>query len=96
MQSELHRFLLSPLLQLPIIDMEHWENAVFYLSNPMALSKSSPFIFHFQEVLHLAMLDSADLVFDNDRLVFLNDEVSSSYKDTSLKLLVFLASRFER
>lgn len=41
------------------------------------------------------MLHSADLVFDNNRLVFLNDESTRRHKDTGLKLFIFLAACLE-
>ena len=41
------------------------------------------------------MLDSADLVFDNNGLVLLDDVPSCRHKDTRFELLVRLAARLE-
>jgi hypothetical protein len=41
------------------------------------------------------MLYPADLIFDDNRLILLDDEPACSHEDTSLKLFIFLAARLE-
>ena len=47
------------------------------------------------ELPNLAMLNLADLVLNNNRLVLLDDETSCGHEDTSLKLLISLATRLK-